>query len=335
MKIRILIDARIIGGTETHVMNLCKTLIEHGHDCCIIFIRHYSNNPLYAQCDAKGLPYVAPKRYQELIALLWKEKPDIIHTHGYKANILGRLLIPMRKSLPVATYHAGEPPIGRLIVYQFIDKWSSFLSYNIAVNAQIAAQLPSNVVIIPNFVELPKTANTIKKQGPYNVYFIGRFSPEKDPIAFCKLAAMPSTEFSWHAVGTGPLLNKAKLLANDKLDFQGQMADMSTIWPKVDLLCITSTHEGLPLVLLEAMSYGIPVVSFDVGSVKSVIQPTGYVIKPGDLIGMHNAIAQHFTKPLTLRKELAKTARAQIENQFSSNKIVSEIERLYSKICGC
>src|SRR3989338_3917466 len=129
MKIRLLIDAKLIGGTETHVMNLCQGLIAHKHDCKIIFI-----------------PFISSNR--------------------------------------VATYHAGEPAIGRLILYNCLDRWTSILSNNIAVNTQIAKQLPSPAEIIPNFVDMPKHTNPIKNHGPYNVYFIGRFSPEKDPLTF-------------------------------------------------------------------------------------------------------------------------------------------------------
>lgn len=312
-------------------MNLCHALITHQHDCSIIFIRDYPDNPLYAQCDARNLPYSKPKCYSDLIKLIQKEKPDIIHTHGYKANIIGRMLKLICTSKLIATYHSGEPPVGRLIVYNFIDKWTSFLSHNIAINAQIASKLPRLADIIPNFVDMPKQINPVKKQGPFNIYFIGRFSPEKDPISFCKLAAMEAKEFHWHAVGIGPLLKEAQKIAQDRVHFHGAIANMDDIWPNVDLLCITSTHEGLPLVLLEAMSRGIPVVSFDVGSIKSIIQNQEYVIEPSSLTRMHDSIISHFSKPLKYREKIAEHARQQIQNHFSSTLISSQIEALYHR----
>lgn len=329
MKIRLLIDAQLIGGTETHLMNLCRSLILRHHDCSIIFIRDYPNNPLYAQCDARDLPYSKPKSYGDLVKMIRKEQPDIIHTHGYKANIIGRLLKLICKSKLVATYHSGEPPIGRLILYNFLDRWTSFLSHNIAINALIAAQLPSPADIIPNFVDMPKQVNRVKKKGPYSIYFIGRFSPEKDPISFCNLAKMESTEFNWHAVGVGPLLKEAQNIAQDRVYFHGAISNMDDIWSDVDLLCITSTHEGIPLVLLEAMSRGIPVVSFDVGSIKNIIMNEDYVIQPFGLDHMHDSIISHFSKPLKYRKEIAEQAHQQIKNHFSSALITSQIEAVY------
>jgi glycosyltransferase involved in cell wall biosynthesis len=331
MKIRLLIDAKLIGGTETHVLNLCQGLIARKYDCQIVFIRDYPNNPLYAQCDARGLPYTKSKHYSDLIKLLRVEQPDIIHTHGYKANIISRLLRLFCKCKLVATYHAGEPPVGRLILYNFLDRWSSHLSHNIAVNAQIAAQLPSTADIIPNFVDMPKQKNQIKKNGPYTVYFIGRFSPEKDPLSFCQLAKMPSTDIRWHAVGTGPLLKECEKQAGNDVHFHGAITNMNDTWPKVDLLCITSTYEGLPLVLLEAMSRGIPVVSFDVGSIKTTLLNDPYIITPYDLTHMHNCILSHFSKPITSRALMAINARQHIQEHYSSDAIIPQIEALYRR----
>jgi hypothetical protein len=106
---------------------------------------------------------------------------------------------------------------------------------------------------------------------------------------------------------------------------------MDDIWPDVDLLCITSTYEGLPLVLLEAMSRGIPVVSFDVGSIKSIILNEDYVIEPFESEHMHDKIILHFSKALEYRKEIAEQARQQIQNQFSSALISSQIEAVYQR----
>ena len=331
MKIRILIDAKLIGGTETHVMNLCQSLITRKHDCRIIFIRDYGNLPLYEQCKTKNIPYSKSRHYRDLIKTIHEEQPDIIHTHGYKANIIGRMLRPLFKGKLIATYHAGEPPVGRLFLYNFLDRWTSFFSHNIAVNADIAAQLPSRSDVVPNFVNIPEYINKIKAQSPYNVFFIGRFSPEKDPLSFCKLATMKPNNFYWHAVGDGPLIQEAIKIAQDKIHFYGPIINMDDIWPKVDLLCITSLYEGLPLVLLEAMSRGIPVVSFDVGTIKSIIQNNDYIIESSDLSRMHDAINSHFAKPLEYREELAKQARQTIQNNFSSPLISSKIEDIYQR----
>lgn len=331
MNIRLLIDAKMLGGVETHIINLCMELSARQHDCSIIFVQDYPNNVLYTLCDQNLIRYQACKSYKELYALILREKPDIIHTHGYKANIVGRGLGLITKTPVVTTFHTGEKPVGRLILYNFLDRWSSFISHNISVNEPIASKLPFHSKIIPNFVAIPEAPNQLKEQGPYNIYFIGRFSPEKGPLRFCQLATQMQEDIHWHMAGTGPLLEQCQKNFQECVHFHGQVTNMNALWPDVDLLCITSTYEGLPLVLLEAMSRGIPVISFDVGSINEVITDAEYVITPFDLTLMQERIISHFKKSLNERQIMANQAREQITSGFSKEFIVTQIEMFYQK----
>lgn len=331
MDIKIVIDARLLGGVEIHVLNLCEELIKRGHHCSIIFIRHYPNNILYTLCDKRALTYQVCHSYKELYDVLAKGSTDIIHTHGYKANFLGRLIGLVKRIPVVSTFHSGEKPTGRLILYNALDRWSSFMSYNISVNSVIASKLPFKSIVLPNFVTIPKSLTPLKNHGPYNIYFIGRFSPEKGPSRFGELSQQAIENVSWHMVGTGPLLEQCLEQFSDTVQFHGQVADMNTIWPDVDLLCITSTYEGLPLVLLEAMSRGIPVVSFDVGSIKEIQTQVEYVIKPYDMMSMKECITNHFLKRIDERQLMADTARRSISSTFSTEAVVSDIEACYQR----
>jgi glycosyltransferase involved in cell wall biosynthesis len=142
---------------------------------------------------------------------------------------------------------------------------------------------------------------------------------------------MEAKNLNWHAVGVGPLLIEAKKTAKNQVQFHGAIINMEDVWPDVDLLCITSTHEGLPLVLLEAMSHGIPVVSFDVGSIRSIIPYGEYVIEPSGLKQMHDSILSHFSKSQKYREKIAEHSRQQIQKQFSSTLISSQIEAVYNR----
>ena len=157
MKIRLVIDAKMLGGVETHVMNLCEELVARSNDCKIIFVCDYPNNPLYSISNSRGLSYIACSNYRELFRVLKADKPDIIHSHGYKANIWGRIISLITSSTCISTFHSGEKPRGRLILYNFLDRWSSFFSHNICVNSSIAAKIPSHSKVIPNFVSVPTT----------------------------------------------------------------------------------------------------------------------------------------------------------------------------------
>ncbi|KTD04753.1 glycosyltransferase family 4 protein [Fluoribacter gormanii] len=331
MKIRLLVDSKHIGGVETHVINLCDELTRRNHDCSIIFVCDYPNNVLYTLCEKKNIRYHGCKSYRALFRLLLKEQPDVIHAHGYKANILARLFGIFNKASIVTTFHAGEKPIGRLILYNFLDRWTSFLSKNICINSEIAKHLPSKAKIIPNFVDVPEHPNPLRTTKPFQIYFIGRVSPEKGPIRFCQLAEQTSSDFEWHMVGAGPLLEQCRNKYQAHVQFHGNVLDMEGIWPKVDLLCITSSYEGLPFVLLEAMSRGIPVVSFNVGAVKKVLSNTGFIIECFNLKQMQERISSYFLKTMEERQIMAKKARGRIIKNFSTSIVVSKIEAFYKE----
>lgn len=331
MKIRLLIDARTPGGIETHVLNLCEGLAERNHDCMIIFVCDYTDNPLYLICNSHSISYKACRSYRELFNFLRHDKPDVIHAHGYKANILGRMIGLTCGIKVVTTFHSGEKPAGRLILYNFLDRWSSFLSLNIGVNSAIADSLPSRAQVIPNFVDMPDTPGQIKQTGPYNVYFVGRMNPEKGPMNFCQLSLMPTPDIKWHMVGAGPLLAACKEQYGNSVQFHGLVTDMEKIWPDADMLCITSIYEGLPLVMLEAMSRGIPVVSFDVGSVRDVLVDMTYVIKPFDISLMKSRIASHFMQSIDVRESISRHLRDKVISDFSSAVIIPKILALYAR----
>lgn len=331
MKIRLLIDARLPGGIETHVMNLCEGLAARHHDCMIVFVRYYPDSSLYTMCQSRGISYKACLSYRELLEFFRKDKPDIIHTHGYKANIVGRLTGLVSRAKVVSTFHSGEKPVGRLILYNWLDRWTSFFSRNIAVNSAIADRIPARIQVIPNFVDMPVSPDRIKLTSPYNVYFIGRVNPEKGPLNFCQLSTLDSEGINWHMVGGGPLLETCREKYGEMVRFHGAVTDMDSIWPDVDMLCITSLYEGLPLVLLEAMSRGIPVVSFDVGSVRDVVDNKEYIIDKFDILEMSTCIKMHFKKSTKSRLAMSQHARSIITNNSSSAVILPRLLAIYDE----
>lgn len=332
MKIRLLLDSRGLGGIETHVINLCAQLIANGHDCCLVFVRPYPDNILYSLCEHKSIPYLTPQTYKALFFLLTKQPADIIHAHGYKANLVARMLGLITKTAIVTTFHSGEKFTGRQRLYNFLDRWTSGLSNNIGVNSRITKSLPFNSKVIPNFVDIPEKTQSLNTKKPFKIYFIGRISPEKGPSRFCQLSEQSSTDFEWHMVGTGPLLDFCVKTYSKTVHFHGAILDMDTLWQKVDLLLITSSYEGLPFVLLEAMSRGIPVVSFDVGSVKEVISELHYVIEPFDLAKMKQVIDCHFLKSIEERVAMAQRARNKAIDHYSKTIVISQLEAFYQ---GC
>lgn len=131
------------------------------------------------------------------------------------------------------------------------------------------------------------------------VTFAARMHPQKRPMDFLEIAKHFAEDSRFHflMVGNGELSDKleseieySKLTNITKLGFQ---RPIQNIYLCTDIITITSAYEGLPLVLLESLSMGIPVVATDVGAIAEVIENevNGFVInKVGDLDSFYQSI---------------------------------------------
>ena len=109
----------------------------------------------------------------------------------------------------------------------------------------------------------------------FRVGFLGRLSVEKNPLLFLEVADKCSQDDSilFSIAGEGPLQNKvvSKCTRLNNVRFEGFFSNPKEYLNNIDCLFITSDIEGIPLVAMEALSLGIPVVSTDVGGMKEII----------------------------------------------------------------
>jgi glycosyltransferase involved in cell wall biosynthesis len=148
-----LVDSSGIGGIESHITNLTRALNAAGHETKIILLKRHNNNPWFEQLESAKLNWQALEGgFINLIKIIKAQRPNLIHTHGYKAGILGRIAARMLKIPVVSTFHAGERGSFPVSLYQTIDERSSFLGERIAVNNIIADKMPFKTRAIRNFI---------------------------------------------------------------------------------------------------------------------------------------------------------------------------------------
>lgn len=327
----LLLDSRGLGGIETHVGELAMGLAAANAVPRVLFLRDYGAHPLKDRLSQAGIRWDSLSgRTGDLVRRLMQERPVVLHTHGYKANLLGRLAAKLALVPHVATYHAGERPAGRLAAYDLADRWTSFLGKRIAVSAQILRRLPFGGVLVPNFVDV---ADRPADAGPAAIGFVGRMVHEKGPDTFCEIAGrIPNAPFL--AYGDGPLREALQIAHGDRVRFMGAVAGMGLAWRSIGLLLISSRAEGLPLAALEAMAQGVPVAAFGLGGLPELIEDgrTGFLAPPDDPDRLAACVGRWLALDETGRRAMSHAAWETVSARYSRSVGVGSTRALYPAV---
>ncbi|WP_421234273.1 glycosyltransferase family 4 protein [Aeromonas enteropelogenes] len=322
------IDARQVGGIEVHITHLASDLLARGLEVTIVLVADHGMTPFVALLKQQGLPYRVCRNSRDFVQVLARQPGFVLlHTHGYKAGILGRLTAWCSGKPVVSTFHSGDEGEGWLKFYSWLDRITARFAKCIAVSEPIARRLPVPSTVISNFVPMPAAPATVTGN---RIAFVGRLSPEKGPQAFCQLAALcPGGDF--HLYGEGPLMGELSVQYGDRVAFHG-FRKMADEWQQIDLLCITSRFEGLPLVALEAMAHGIPVCTFAVGGLVSLIdnKSNGWLVAPGQVHDMADIVNYWLRSDERVRGAMSRAARQTIARGYSVSHRVSDILAVYT-----
>ncbi|HAE37816.1 MAG TPA: hypothetical protein DCG57_04155 [Candidatus Riflebacteria bacterium] len=299
-----------------------------------------------------------------LIALIRRQKPDVIHTWMYYSDIIGGLAARAARATPVifSIRHGGfvNDPWKTILSARLTAAIAQFIPTRIVACSSAAAEAhcrigyPSErISIIPNgfdpveentttefAVELHQQLN-IRDDQPL-IGLIGRYHPAKDHENFIGAAATVARSFpEAHYVLCGKGITSAnKRLATaieragltGKIHLLGQLSDIAAIMKNLRFLVSSSISEAFPNVVGEAMSIGIPCVVTDVGDSAKLLGDTGIVVPAGNSA----ALAEGIISMLKMsRQELAATgarARARIEKNFSMATVAKQYEKLYLEV---
>jgi glycosyltransferase involved in cell wall biosynthesis len=198
-----------------------------------------------------------------------------------------------------------------------------------------------NETVIPNGFELPKNV-TFQDKVPRVLGIAGRFHPQKDHLTFFRAAAMtaqihPDVHFVAAGLGlardnpaVARLIDTAGL-APHLIDLRGEVDDMATFYSVIDALVLSSRTEGFPNVAAEAMSYGKPVITTDVGDAAVIVGDTGLIVPPGDAEALSNAMRKMLNLEPQTYASWARAARERIENKYD---LPAVAERYFSFLRG-
>ncbi len=288
---------------------------------------------------------------------LWVEKtrPDIIHTHRSKENIIGSLVGTRHRIPSVRTQHgASEHSFSALNLRKRAIHDIDFLSGRllqrsiIAVSAPLAAELRKSfgtkkVCVIANGIDTgpDEWDQEDKFRPPLAIGIVGRLAPVKRVDLFLRIAARvlssPNTasKACFRIIGDGPLRPALTELAtelgiDDQLTFEGHVDNAEAHIADLDILVICSDHEGLPMVALEAMKHRTLIVTHRIGGLPELLGDGefGCVLDRQQIESFAGALEDIIRQPEAAARK-AELARHQLQKHFSSSAMARGHLELY------
>lgn len=328
------VDSSMMGGIETHLIELSKLLTKNHISSSILFYKNHYNQHFYDLLNKENIRYdfLQGNILSLLKKLIRSDNKTIVHTHGYKSGILGRLACKIVNMRCVSTFHAGEAGTGKVCFYNKLDQWLSPLSTNFAVSDKIKKTL-KNAYLLENFISLPSSKKHFTNilTNPMRVGFVGRLSFEKGPDIFFQLAKnmQQISDITFHVFGAGPLENQVPSIKN--LQYHGLTA-RSKIWEHIDILLICSREEGLPMTLLEAMSEQKFIISSAVGAIPCIIESdkTGFLLQKLDAQHCEQCIDKLRKLSNIQKTRMLDNAYHMLEERFSGEKQFLLLHQAYS-----
>jgi glycosyltransferase involved in cell wall biosynthesis len=275
---------------------------------------------------------------------------DVLHTHGYKADIYGYAAAWPRRVALVATCHNWPSRLKSMRAYAAIDRLALRNFDRVATASSPVAGIlnrwgveANRLRTIPNGVDMAPFQRACRNRAPgggRRVGFIGRLVEDKGGAVLITAAqaviqACPETKFVF--AGEGPARPAweelaARLGIASQVVFIGRQENMPEFYASLDVVVLPSFQECMPMCLLEALSAGKPVVATDVGSVAEVVRQgvTGLLCEPRDAGALSTAIMR-FLRDAEFAERLSEQGRAHIAEHFSSEVIARRYLGLYQE----
>jgi glycosyltransferase involved in cell wall biosynthesis len=288
------------------------------------------------------------RTWRELRKLVNKLAPEIIHTHTFKAGLLGRLITGKHKH--VHTFHGHllnddsfsflERKIILFIEKILAKRTETFISVGDRTGAELRAKrigIETNWLSIPPGIDPPKIIkkNEAREQlGISNngllIGWLARMVEVKDPHLLLAVAIqLPSVSFVM--AGGGEMLEEIKAAAPRNVEVIG-WAEAYKFWSAVDCGISTSLSEGIPISLLEAQSSGLPVIATNVGSTSKALQNgISGILTTRNVDDLVKAITRIIDNP-HLRITMGSAGKKFAEENFSIRKMIDSHLQLYKKI---
>lgn len=359
-----------LGGVSEHVDATAKGLRRRGHDVTVVTsgipgrprfepgtvrVGHNIVLPYNGAQNDMTVGFDLPER---LAAVFEERRFDLIHVHCPVAPVLPLLTLRLARVPVVGTFHSVSSDFpyrlfGALLrpLYRRLDHR---LAVSIVARDYIQRHFPGPVEILPNGVDLERFRPRMSADGANGsngpngedraptIVFVGRLDPRKglsDLIDACAILRRLDVRFRLVVVGDGPLRErmerKARRALEGQVEFVGRVDQerLPSFYAAADVFCTPArSGESFGLVLLEAMSTGVPIVATSLPGYRTVLTPEreGLLVNPRDPASMALALRRLLLDPglrVRMGARGVETAR-----RYGWEHIVDRLEEVYASL---
>lgn len=348
------------GGAEAVVHALATGALRRGEYARVVLLLQLAGeHPLAARLRADAVPVheirCGRRRYRAeaaaLAELVRQLTPYVVHTHGYHADLVGYRATRICRVPLIATAHGFIAGNLKNRVYQWLDiramrRFDAVISVAEVVRLEVlkGGVDPDLVSLVPNAsIDVPPLprAEARRLLGlPDDVTalgWVGRISDEKGPDLFVEaFRRLAGPGVAAALVGDGPARDRLEAMIAtggmaDHVWLAGAREDAARLLSAFDALVISSRSEGLPMVLFEAIMAGVPVISFLVGGIPTVVSDaSAYLVPAGDVEGLANAMKRVIEQPVEAREKAAEAVRV-VQARFGMESWLNQHVAVYEK----
>ncbi len=297
--------------------------------------------------------------YVPLLAWLYlTRRYDVVHCHLLAANVIAKPLAALL-GVPVRINHdhCNDKLADPRKWVPGADRWANRFSTHVCAVSESTRQflvaherMPAErVTTVHNGIDLatcqprPEQRAAARKKWSlpdeaFVVAGIGRLTYQKNFALFLEVAAAvverhPRAVFVLAGTGEEEAALRAQAAAlglGERVRFLGYVAEMTALYPALDMLLLTSRYEGLPITILEAMACGVPIVASRLDGVQEVLRDGGdcALVPEGDCDGFTARVGELIAQP-ELARRYADAALVKVRGQYSAEAMTRAVEAIY------
>ncbi len=352
-----------VGGLETVVRSLASAQQARGHDVAVAAIVEQATpaHPWVVRARAEGIPVhvcvIPPRAYHQeraaVAGLCRSIGPAVVHTHGYRPDVLASGVARRLGHATVTTVHGFTGGGVRNRLYEWLQvrafrRIDAVVAVSRPLRGRLAAHgVPSERLhVIPNAYEpeaaplsreAARTLLGVPLEG-HRLGWVGRLSQEKGAdVMIAALGLLRDAPIELSILGTGresaALEARAQAAGvNGLIRWHGTVLDAGRLLPAFDCLVLSSRTEGTPMVLFEAMAGLVPVVTTAVGGVPDVVSPGKALLVPSeDPAALAAAIRAVYADPAAAAAR-ARAARRRLDAEFGVGEWLARYDATYDAV---